>query len=289
MPQEPGGFNPFPSLPPDLGMPAPLTPKEKEKENTPAAESKEENTPKEESTEKSKTDNPTPGAKTNDKGARLKTPYSSLRTGRIDAIKQLQTASVKAAGPVILQPSVGADVIQAAPQDYSNVARGITYHEAAETPARPRISRDVVSQSYQQPSVSVKASAAVSGGSQLEASSNQSGPILPKVALDGFCPVELCLHGRWAQGDPRWTAVFKGFIYRFSGNAQRQEFLANPEKYIPFNGGFDPVVSTTEKRNLPGQLNFCAAYKGRIYMFSSAANQEYFHKNPELYIGGAIK
>ena len=94
--------------------------------------------------------------------------------------------------------------------------------------------------------------------------------------VDGFCPVELSLHGRWVQGDPRWTVVYKGFIYRFSGNAQRQEFLANPEKFIPGNGGFDPVISFAEKRNVPGQINFCAAYKGRIYMFSSAATQEIF-------------
>ena len=106
---------------------------------------------------------------------------------------------------------------------------------------------------------------------------------VPAVAVDGFCPVELGLHGRWVQGDPRWTVVYKGYIYRLSGTAQRQEFLANPEKYVPANGGFDPVVSMTQRRNVPGHVNFSAAYNGRIYMFSSAATQEYFHNNPEPY------
>jgi len=91
------------------------------------------------------------------------------------------------------------------------------------------------------------------------------------------------------QGDARWTVVHKGFIYRFSGNLQRQKFLADPTKYVPANAGFDPVISVREKRESPGQISYCAAYKGRIYMFSSPANQEDFRKNPELYAGGAIK
>jgi YHS domain-containing protein len=287
LPQEPGGFNPVPSLPPDLGMPTPLLPKE-QKEGTPATEPNEQNPPKEEPAEKEKTENPAPGAKTHDKGARRGTPNYSRTANRISAAKQLQTANAKAAGPVILQPNVDADAVRAQPQDYPSIARGITYHETAQTAARP-LPRDVVAQSYQQPTSSPRAQADVSAGLQQDASGAQAGPVLPKVALDGFCPVELCLHGRWAQGDARFSAVYKGSIYRFSGNSQRQEFLANPEQYVPFNGGFDPVVSTTEKRNVPGQLNYCAAYKGRIYMFSSATSQASFHKNPELYISATTK
>jgi YHS domain-containing protein len=152
-----------------------------------------------------------------------------------------------------------------------------------------RLSRNIVPQSYQKPSDSNEATAMVQSELQTDASSNELRRDAPPVGVDGFCPVELSLHGRWVQGDPRWTMVYKGFIYRLSGNAQRQEFMANPEKFIPGNGGFDPVISFAEKQNVPGQINFCAAYKGRIYMFSSAATQGNFHNNPELYVGGAMK
>ncbi len=147
-----------------------------------------------------------------------------------------------------------------------------------------RVSRSVASQSYQSPAETNEGSAVVSSEVQIDASSTELRRDKPPVPINGFCPVELSLHGRWVQGDPRWTVAYKGFIYRLSGNVQRQEFLANPEKYIPANDGFDPVVSVTQRRNVPGQVNFCAAYKGRIYMFSSDATQEYFRNNPEPYI-----
>jgi len=146
-----------------------------------------------------------------------------------------------------------------------------------------------VSQSYQSPGETNADSAVVRSEAQIDASSNDSRRDAMPLAVDGFCPVELSLHGRWVQGDPRWTVVYKGFIYRLSGSVQRQEFLANPEKFIPANGGFDPVVSVTQRRNVPGQVNFCAAYKGRIYMFSNAATQDYFRNNPEPYLIGTVK
>ncbi|MGD0519562.1 MAG: hypothetical protein ABSA26_18670 [Thermoguttaceae bacterium] len=254
---EPGGINPTPGLPPDLGLPVPLIPKGKE-DNTPATESKPESEPKTDSAEKGKTDNPAPGPKPGDKGTRIKPLNNSFKLSRLDPVSQS-----------------------------SDVARGAAYHEPLESPTAARLSRNIISQSYQKPSESNEASAVVRSELEIDASTNESRRDMPPVAIEGFCPVELSLHGRWVQGDPRWTVVLRGLIYRFSGNAQRQEFLANPEKYIPANGGFDPVISVIEKRNVPGQVKFCAGYKGRIYMFSSAATQNSFHNNPEPYISGS--
>jgi YHS domain-containing protein len=259
LPTEPGGINPTPGLPPDLGLPAPLIPKGKE-DNTPATEPKPESEPKTDSAEKGKTDNSAPGPKPEDKGTRIKSLINSFKLSRLDPDRQS-----------------------------SDVARGAAYHEPVESPAAARLSRNIVSQSYQEPSESNEASAVARSELEIDASTNESRRDMPPLAVEGFCPVELSLHGRWVQGDPRWTVVHKGFIFRLSGNAQRQEFLANPEKYIPANGGFDPVISVIEKRNVPGQVNFCAAYKGRIYMFSSAATQNSFHNNPEPYISGSTK
>ncbi len=271
LPAEPGGANLLPGLPTDLGPTTLPTPKVKE-ENVPATEPKPENEPKAESEqkpeselktespEKDKTDNPAPGPKPDDKGTRFKSPVDSTMISRLDPVGQS-----------------------------SNMARAAAYSEPAQSPMAARISRSIVSQSYQSPAEMNEDSAIIRSEAQFGASSNDSRPDTLPVAVDGFCPVELSLHGHWVQGDPRWTVVHKGFIYRLSGNAQRQEFLANPEKFIPANSGFDPVVSVTQKRNVPGQVNFCAAYKGRIYMFSHAATQEYFRNNPESYVIGTLK
>jgi YHS domain-containing protein len=182
-----------------------------------------------------------------------------------------------------MQPSVNGNEDNDSAKYSTNIARGATYHEPTESTMSARLSRDVVAQSYMQTIDSKEASAVVQSGLIIDMPSNNSPEAATTVALDGFCPVDLSLHGRWTQGDQRWTVVQKGLIYRFSGDAQRLEFLSNPEKYMPVNGGFDPVVSVNENRNVPGQVNYCAAYKGRIYMFSSAATQETFQKNPEKY------
>ena len=265
LPEEPGGFNPLPNLPPDLGAPTPLTPKEKE-ENNPTTEPKKENEsvpegePKTDSSEKSKTDTSASYYKAEGEDARIKSPLDTGEVSRLD------------------------------PDRHSpNIARGVIYLEPVESPISARLSREIASQSYQKHSESNDASTTVQSENQIDNPANELQQAVPSVALDGFCPVELSLHGRWLQGDPRWTVVYKGFIYRLSGNAQRQEFLVNPDKFIPANGGFDPVVSIAEKRNVHGRIDYCAAYKGRIYMFNSAASQDCFKKNPEMYVGVAVK
>ena len=259
LPQEPGGINPLGNLPPDLGVPKPLAPKEKE-ESAPGTESKPEGEPKTEAPEKGKTDDSGPAAKPDDKDTGMMLPGNKGSGGRLGGVGRSSTT-----------------------------ARAATYNEPADSPMAARISRSVSPQSYQSISEANENRAAARSEAQAAASSNDARRDAPTVAVEGFCPVELVLHGRWVQGDPRWTVVYKGSIYRLSGNAQRQEFLANPEKYMPANDGFDPVVSSTQRRNIPGQVSFCAAYKGRIYMFSSAATQEYFHNNPEPYAEPATK
>jgi YHS domain-containing protein len=325
VPQEPGGFNPLPSLPPDLSAPKSQDGKETE-EKKPDTESKESTEPKKEdqskpesapqtkTSEKSKTDVASSRSRPKNESTRTKSlvqnsvPMDSAKEKRLHPSPLPTAAAVPGEGTMTGNlPKVertvrenflkgeetkidnllkGESTITAAHpkgetafgsgpelpastpkikqidpiRDPSAIARGAVYHEAAGSATIARNSRDVVPQTFVQ-----------------------------KVALDGFCPVELSLHGRWAPGDKQWTAAYKGFNYQFSGSMQRQEFLANPEKFIPANGGFDPVVSVAEERNVPGQVNFCATYKGRIYMFSTAATQEYFHKNPELYTGSTIR
>jgi YHS domain-containing protein len=106
---------------------------------------------------------------------------------------------------------------------------------------------------------------------------------VPPVALQGYCPVELARRGRWMPGDVRWTVVYRGRIYRLSGAQQRRQFLADPEKFVPANAGNDVVVSVGQKRLVPGQPAYCAIYRDRVYLFSSAATQAEFNAHPNRY------
>ena len=106
---------------------------------------------------------------------------------------------------------------------------------------------------------------------------------VPPVALGGYCPVELGTNGRWAHGDLRWTVVYKGLIYRLSGDRQRREFLADPERFAPVASGADRVLLVDEQRRVTGRPEFCAIYKGRLYMFSSATCQSRFNDAPNRY------
>ena len=106
---------------------------------------------------------------------------------------------------------------------------------------------------------------------------------VPPVALNGYCPVELVLNGRWAEGDLRWTVVHKGLIFRLSGDQQRREFLANPDRFTPVDLGRDRVLLVDQGKSVAGRLEFCAIYEGRLYMFSSEASQSRFNSDPQRY------
>lgn len=124
--------------------------------------------------------------------------------------------------------------------------------------------------------------ASVESAGQLEVSDQSA----PAVALGGYCPVELIQGGRWLQGDPRWTVVHEGRIYRLAGPTQRQQFLAKPEAFAPAYSGNDPVLAVDQHRMVLGQTTYCATYNNRLYMFSNAGTQAQFNQNPQQYAVG---
>jgi YHS domain-containing protein len=267
LPTEPGGINILPGLPPDLNMPPAINTKDKEpEESKPSTEFKPESGSKTESKDKGKADETPSAPKQEDKGARIESPAYPAVFNRVDPIRQS-----------------------------SQMVRSSAYIEPGDSPMAARLSRDVSPQyvspqSHQRPGESNAIGDISQGRSEITASWNEPRPPdAQSAAIGGFCPVELSLHGRWVQGNSRWAAEYKGNVYHFSGNAQRQEFLADPEKYIPANGGNDLVTTIMEKRNVPGHVNYCAAYKGRIYMFSGPGTQNSFRNDPESYIGRAAK
>jgi YHS domain-containing protein len=168
------------------------------------------------------------------------------------------------------QPPTDA-VIGLADGDVSQLRGRSGVHLIGVTPAEPQANR-----------IQPTAYAPTEPALQAAAVDRQNG--VPSVALKGYCIVELIRNGRWAMGDLRWTVVHQGWIYRFSGPAQRQQFLANPEFFVPVNSGNDPVLSADKNITAAGQLAHCTTYNGRLYMFSNAATQAQFVKSPQRYM-----
>lgn len=109
------------------------------------------------------------------------------------------------------------------------------------------------------------------------------------MCLDGYCPVTLAESEQWLAGDPRFGVQHQGRTYLMSGDAQRQRFLANPNRYAPVMGGADPVLTVDQKSSTPGRTEHCVVYDGRLYMFSSAETLARFHQNPKKYSAAAAR
>ena len=103
------------------------------------------------------------------------------------------------------------------------------------------------------------------------------------VAFGGYCPVELLVNERWVQSDPRCTATYQGRKYLFVGETQRQQFLDDPDHFVPVHSGNDPVLLVDAKRRVPGRMDYCVTYGGRLYMFSKTDTLARFQEKPRRY------
>ena len=113
------------------------------------------------------------------------------------------------------------------------------------------------------------------GGQAVWGSTIASFPMIPAaeappVGLDGFCPVQLSKHrDKWTKGDPRYGVIHRGRTYLFSGPAEQQEFLTNPDQFSPVMGGDDPVFALDHGQQVPGQRKFGRFHGDRVYLFAT--------------------
>lgn len=105
-----------------------------------------------------------------------------------------------------------------------------------------------------------------------------------EVAMEGFCPVSLVKNEQWVQGQAEWSVTHLGRTYHCAGPVERECFLVNPDRYVPALGGCDPVVLVETARRVPGQLDYCVTYDGKLYMFCNAANLAKFRQDARRFI-----
>lgn len=104
----------------------------------------------------------------------------------------------------------------------------------------------------------------------------QDAPPPPERVLP-VDPVEL-VGGNETLGNPELTVERDGYFYRFASPANREAFLANPEKYELADGGACGRMGALSGL---GDARRFVVHEGRIYAFASEGCRAGFLKDPE--------
>lgn len=80
--------------------------------------------------------------------------------------------------------------------------------------------------------------AAIAGGSMLVPSHAAKVNAPGGVAISGYDPVAYFTENRAVEGSDAYTADHGGATYRFSTAANRDAFVADPDRYAPQYGGY---------------------------------------------------
>lgn len=99
------------------------------------------------------------------------------------------------------------------------------------------------------------------------------------IALYGYDPVSYFIDGGPRAGVSDFEHRFAGLVWRFRSAANRAAFVAEPERYVPAFGGYDPVAAG-EGRPVPGSPLLYAIDGGRLYLFSHAQTRLRFVVRP---------
>jgi protein disulfide-isomerase len=166
-------------------------------------------------------------------------------------------------------PQAGASTTTAPSAIGSNASAGVSWNSAplgAETAGGERVAPAVVERTQQAP--------AMNGQQPLTLQFEMvAAADAPPLGMDGFCPMALRKEGnrqgRWVKGDPRYGVVHRGRTYLFSGPAEQQEFLRDPDRYSPVMAGNDPVLALDFGQHVPGQRKIGRYFGDRVYMFAS--------------------
>jgi protein disulfide-isomerase len=103
------------------------------------------------------------------------------------------------------------------------------------------------------------------------------------LAFDGYCPVSLKSARKWVAGNPQFGVVHRGRTFLFTNDAQRQQFLANPDAYSPVFSGMDPVLMLDQNQAVEGSRKFGYEYRGAFYLFHNKETMAHFANNPDRY------
>lgn len=90
------------------------------------------------------------------------------------------------------------------------------------------------------------------------------------------------------QGDPSYTAEYKGVKWQFANSENMEKFKQNPEKYMPQYDGWC-VWAISHGRMRGGLTQFSYVHDGKLYLLCNKLALERFRDNPDFHIKRADK
>lgn len=104
-----------------------------------------------------------------------------------------------------------------------------------------------------------------------------------ETGMKGFCIVELRNNRDLVDAGPAFRSTYNLRTYHFSSLESKIEFDKDPRKFVPAYDGNDPILLSTESEEREGSLDHALWFKGRLYLFTSLQNMEFFQADPVLY------
>lgn len=209
-------------------------------------------------------------------------PYMSAPTSH-----QQITGNVAASAPVSQYSADASMPANAMPNSYHQQEVA-----AAQQPTSPQVAApveaghpQVANHSPVAPQQVTNPAAQVSPVSHMSVT-REMPPGTPPLAFDGYCPVSLRANRKWIAGDAQFGAIHRGRTFLFTGEEQRQQFLANPDAYCPVFSGVDPVLLLDNNQVVEGSRRFGFDYRGAFYLFSSEDSMNRFKSQPDIYAAG---
>lgn len=89
------------------------------------------------------------------------------------------------------------------------------------------------------------------------------------LALEGYDPVSYFTQGKAVKGRPDLAAQHRGVTYWFTSEADRKQFVATPEKFLPAYGGWCATAMAKGEKVEIDPANFKIT-NGRLFLFFKA-------------------
>ena len=104
-----------------------------------------------------------------------------------------------------------------------------------------------------------------------------------RLMLMGYDAVAYFTQGEAVKGDPAIKTDHLGVTYRFASDANRAEFLKDPQQYMPQFGGFcSNGINYAVPWGAGGGPNTWRIYRGKLYVFGGQASRDQFEMDTEL-------
>ena len=110
--------------------------------------------------------------------------------------------------------------------------------------------------------------------------------------LSGDCTVCLAKAGKRVPGNIRHATLYKGRVFLFTSDREKQEFLSSPKKYAEVDlalNGRCAVCGVMAGKDVPGKREFTAIHKGLRYQFVSDKERRVFLANPAKFVGAKTR